>query len=186
MVWHLSFGGTKRFSKRGLRHSSSRWCIRKMCMNKIKLFVMDVDGTLTDGKIYMGKKGEIMKAFDVKDGYGIAHILPKLGIVPAIITGRESQIVANRAAAEKYKCNTDNIAYIGDDLNDLPCIEYCALTACPADAYWKVKKAVSYLCKSNGGCGAVREFIDFIEEQYEASSDTVRSGENGKSNLQAF
>ena len=176
-------------------------------MNIIKLFVMDVDGTLTDGKIYMGKKGEIMKAFDVKDGYGIAHILPKLGIIPAIITGRESQIVANRAAelgitevfqgvsdkpetlkriTEKYKCNTDNIAYIGDDLNDLPCIEYCALTACPADAYWKVKKAVSYLCKSNGGCGAVREFIDFIEEQYEASSDTVRSGENGKSNLQAF
>ena len=176
-------------------------------MNKIKLFVMDVDGTLTDGKIYMGENGEIMKAFDVKDGYGIAHILPKLGIVPAIITGRESQIVVNRASelgiteifqgvtdksktlkriAEKYKCNTDNIAYIGDDLNDLPCIEYCALTACPADAYWKVKKAVSYICKSNGGSGAVREFIDFIEEQYEASSDTVRSGENGKSNLQAF
>ena len=97
-------------------------------MNIIKLFVMDVDGTLTDGKIYMGKKGEIMKAFDVKDGYGIAHILPKLGIVPAIITGRKSQIVANRAAelgitevfqgvsdkpetlkriTEKYKCNTE-------------------------------------------------------------------------------
>ena len=166
-------------------------------MNIIKLFVMDVDGTLTDGKIYMGEDGEIMKAFDVKDGYGIAHILPKLGIIPVIITGRESQLVANRAAelgitevfqgvsdkpetlkriTEKYKCNTDNIA----------CIEYCALTPCPADAYWKVKKAVSYLCKSNGGCGAVREFIDFIEEQYEASSDTVRSGENGKSNLQAF
>ena len=150
-------------------------------MNKIKLFVMDVDGTLTDGKIYMGENGEIMKAFDVKDGYGIAHILPKLGIVPVIITGRESQIVASRAAelgiteicqgatdksktlkriAEKYKCNTDNIA---------------AFTACPADAYWKVKKAVSYLCKSNGGCGAVREYIDFIEEQYEALS----SGKNG-------
>ena len=165
-------------------------------MNIIKLFVMDVDGTLTDGKIYMGEDGEIMKAFDVKDGYGIAHILPKLGIIPVIITGRESQLVANRAAelgitevfqgvsdkpetlkriTEKYKCNTDNT-----------CIEYCALTPCPADAYWKVKKAVSYLCKSNGGCGAVREFIDFIEEQYEASSDTVRSGENGKSNLQAF
>ena len=67
-------------------------------MKHIKLLIIDVDGTLTDGKIYMGKNDEIMKAFDVKDGYGIAHILPKLGIVPVIITGRESEIVANRAA----------------------------------------------------------------------------------------
>ena len=111
-------------------------------MNKIKLFVMDVDGTLTDGKIYMGENGEIMKAFDVKDGYGIAHILPKLGIIPVIITGRESQIVASRAAelgiteicqgatdksktlkriAEKYKCNTDNIA------NAIPIISHISV-----------------------------------------------------------
>ena len=65
---------------------------------KIKLLVMDVDGTLTDGKIYMGAEGEMMKAFDVKDGYGIAHILPRLGITPVIITGRRSGIVERRCA----------------------------------------------------------------------------------------
>ena len=64
---------------------------------KIKLFVMDVDGTLTDGKIYMGENGEIMKAFNVKDGYAIAHMLPEMEIIPVIITGRKSKIVENRA-----------------------------------------------------------------------------------------
>ena len=124
-------------------------------MKHIKLLIIDVDGTLTDGKIYMGENDEIMKAFDVKDGYGIAHILPKLGIVPVIITGRESEIVANRAAelgisevyqgvfdkldtlktvAEKYECSPDNLAYIGDDINDLPCIEYCGVEPQAAEA----------------------------------------------------
>ena len=64
---------------------------------KIKLLVMDVDGTLTDGRIYIGSQGEAMKAFDVRDGYAIAHILPQLGIVPIIITGRSSSIVEQRA-----------------------------------------------------------------------------------------
>ena len=163
-------------------------------MKHIKLLIIDVDGTLTDGKIYMGENDEIMKAFDVKDGYGIAHILPKLGIVPVIITGRESEIVANRAAelgisevyqcvfdkldtlktvAEKYECSPDNLAYIGDDINDLPCIEYCGITACPFDGHQSIKQSVSYICNNSGGNGAVREFIDYIEEQYEASSHTI-------------
>lgn len=68
-----------------------------MAEHKIKLLFMDVDGTLTDGKIYMGENGEVMKAFDIKDGYGINEILPKLGIIPVIITGRTSKIVENRA-----------------------------------------------------------------------------------------
>ncbi len=65
-------------------------------MGKIKILVMDVDGTMTDGKIYMGKDGELMKAFDIKDGYGIAHLLPQLGILPVIITGRKSEILEHR------------------------------------------------------------------------------------------
>lgn len=62
----------------------------------IRLLVMDVDGTLTDGKIYMSENGEAFKAFDIKDGYGIKHILPKYGIIPVIITARESKIIERR------------------------------------------------------------------------------------------
>lgn len=147
----------------------------------IKLLVMDVDGTLTDGKIYIGSEGEIMKAFDVKDGYGIVCILPELGVIPVIITGRKSKIVEQRAkelkinelhqgvsdklsklkeVARKYNTSFDEIAYIGDDLNDLECIENCGLTACPSDAVEEVITKCKYVCKNSAGHGAVREFID--------------------------
>ena len=63
---------------------------------KIKLLVLDVDGTLTDGKIYIGPEGEAVKAFDVKDGYALAVLLPKMGIEPLVITGRKSEIVGKR------------------------------------------------------------------------------------------
>ncbi len=149
----------------------------------IKLLVMDVDGTLTDGRIYVGAQGELMKAFDVRDGYAIAHILPEYGIVPVIITGRSSEIVSNRAKelgiaelhqgvsdklkmlreiAAKYDVSAEKIAYIGDDLNDLPCIRYCGVTACPADAVSLVLEQVDYVCKHNGGRGAVREYIEWL------------------------
>ena len=149
----------------------------------IKLLVMDVDGTLTDGRIYVGAQGELMKAFDVRDGYAIAHILPEYGIVPVIITGRSSEIVSNRAKelgsaelhqgvsdklkmlreiAAKYDVSAEKIAYIGDDLNDLPCIRYCGVTACPADAVSLVLEQVDYACKHNGGRGAVREYIEWL------------------------
>lgn len=147
---------------------------------KIKMLVMDVDGTLTDGKIYMGANGELMKAFDVKDGYAIVHLKEK-GIEPVIITGRESSIVQSRAkelhitelyqgvrnkleklkqVADQYGLRLEEIAYIGDDLNDLDCIRVCGLTACPEDAVEEVKENVSYVCTRQGGRGAVREFID--------------------------
>ena len=147
---------------------------------RIKLLFMDVDGTLTDGKIYMGENGDVMKAFNVKDGFAIAHMLPEMGIIPVIITGRKSDIVENRArelgiselyqgignklaqlkkVAAKYNAYSEEIAYIGDDLNDLECIEYCGLTACPSDALNEVKQRVTYVCKNAGGEGALREFV---------------------------
>lgn len=119
-------------------------------MGKIKFLVMDVDGTLTDGKIYMGQNGELFKAFDIKDGYGIHDILPSLDIVPVIITARESQIVANRcrelgivelyqgrrdklealnevlvkySQSDKEDYNLANVAYIGDDILDMQCMK---------------------------------------------------------------
>ena len=149
---------------------------------KIRMLVMDVDGTLTDGKIYIGNEGEIMKAFHVKDGYAIAR-LPEFGIRPVIITGRHSAIVAYRAEelgihdciqgvkdklstlkvlAEKYHVEPEEIAYIGDDLNDLLCMKWCGLSACPADAVQEVREEAGYVCKENGGCGAVREYIEWI------------------------
>lgn len=152
-------------------------------MAKIKMLVMDVDGTLTDGCIYIGAEGEMMKAFHVQDGYGIAQILPKLGITPIIITGRSSEIVEKRAAelkithlyqgvsnkltqlkavAAELGAAPEEIAYIGDDLNDLECMRYCGCTACPADAVPEVLEAVDYVCKRNGGRGAVREFIEML------------------------
>ena len=156
----------------------------------VKLFVMDVDGTLTDGKIYMGTSGEMMKAFDVKDGYGIVR-LRKQGIMPVIITGRTSEIIVRRAqelgikelyqgvsdklacvqaVAAKYGASPDEIAYIGDDLNDVDCLRYCSVTACPGDAANEIKPVVSYVCDSKGGRGAVREFIDWLQDKDKCES----------------
>ena len=152
-------------------------------MKNIKMLVMDVDGTLTDGCIYMGPQGEAMKAFNCQDGHGIAQILPKLGITPVIITGRNSQIVANRAAelkishlhqgiydklpllqeiARELGAGREEVAYIGDDMNDMDCINWCGLTGCPADAVPEIRAAVDFISSRNGGRGAVREFIDHI------------------------
>ena len=153
---------------------------------KVKMLVMDVDGTLTDGHIYVGAAGEMMKAFHVQDGYGIAHILPRMGITPVIITGRSSEIVRKRAAelkishlhqgigdklsklqevAAELGAAAEEIAYIGDDVNDLDCIRWCGITACPADAVPEVLEEVDYVCKRDGGRGAVREFIGKIAEE---------------------
>ncbi len=148
----------------------------------IKMLVMDVDGTLTDGRIYMSANGELMKAFNIKDGYALVH-LREYGVEPVIITGRSSEIVKNRCSelkikefyqgvenksfklrelCERYSINLKQVAYIGDDLNDMPCIQICGLSACPADAMKIVKDKVDFVCNAKGGDGAVREFVDYI------------------------
>lgn len=146
---------------------------------------MDVDGTLTDGMIYMGADGEMMKTFNIKDGYGIAVLLPQQGITPVVITGRWSEIVTERCKELKIKHRFQDVkdkletlqkflakqggtlsecAYIGDDLNDMPCINAVksagGITACPSDAVEDVKKYVDFVSANKGGCGAVRDFID--------------------------
>ena len=151
-------------------------------MHKIKLLAMDVDGTLTDGRIYIGPDGEVMKAFDVKDGYGIVRFR-EAGGIPVIITGRRSRIVEQRCRelgitelhqgvsdkldclmklASRYGLEREEIAYIGDDLNDLACMEYAGVSACPGDAMEAVRSSCSYICTSPGGRGAVREFLDVV------------------------
>lgn len=178
---------------------------------EIKLLILDVDGTLTDGKIYMGEKGELFKAFDIKDGCGIHDILPRCrvdwssynrkhnetlcGIIPIIITARESQIVLNRCKelgiahvyqrcknkaeklaeiAEIFECEQSadgiypQIAYMGDDIVDIPIMKKCGIVAAPCDAVEEVLQLADYVAKKRGGNGAVREFIDYLPQVLEA------------------
>ena len=151
-------------------------------IENIKMLVMDVDGTLTDGKIYYGNDGELFKAFDVRDGYRLVKC-EEYGIITAIITGKTSKIVEGRARdlkikevhqgvsnkievlktlIEKYSLDKSQGAYIGDDVNDIECMQYCGFSACPADENDEVKNTVDYVCINIGGHGAVRELIDRI------------------------
>jgi len=148
---------------------------------------MDVDGTLTDGKIYMGNDGEAIKAFNIKDGYGIHNILIPTGVTPAIITGRTSQIVENRCKelgiTELHQGVSDkleilerilirmnlsypDVAYIGDDSNDLDCMKKIrgngGVVGCPADAIKQIVESVDFVSSKDGGEGAVREFIEWL------------------------
>lgn len=159
----------------------------------IKLLVMDVDGTLTDGKLYFGESGEVFKSFDVKDGCGIKDILPEYNILPIIITARNSVYLEKRckelgivhlyqgvrekrtfleALMEKFSVENAeeityaNVAYIGDDILDMQCMipvrENGGLIGCPADAVLEVKGIAQFISSRNGGCGAVRDFINYI------------------------
>lgn len=148
---------------------------------RIKALVMDVDGTLTDGGLYIGPNGEIAKRFHVKDGYAIHDLLPEKGIIPIIITGRQSEIVLQRckelgimhivqgskdkvADLKKIlmqeKITLEETAYIGDDLNDLSCMKIVGLRGCPCDAADEVKQIADYITIRSGGNGAVREFVE--------------------------
>ena len=148
---------------------------------------MDVDGTLTDGKIYMGSNGELMKAFNIKDGCGIHDLLIPAGIIPLIITGRKSEIVANRCkeigivhffqgVGDKVATllqfladnggNLSEVAYVGDDLNDLTCIrmvkENGGVVGAPSNACQQVKELANFVSEYVGGDGAVRDFIEYL------------------------
>ena len=149
---------------------------------QIKAIFFDVDGVLSDGRIIYDETGKEIKNFNVKDGYIISH-LKKAGILVGIITGRDSKIVSNRAAelkldfchqgiVDKYsvfekliafhKLKKKQVAYIGDDINDLVVLRACGLSACPADALDYVKSEVDIITTSKGGEGVVREISDLI------------------------
>lgn len=149
---------------------------------KFKIFAMDVDGVLTDGSMYYSKDGEVIKKFNTRDGMGI-ELLHKKGVIPVIITRENSEIVIKRAEKlkveevyigaedkleivkklrKKYNANFNEIAYIGDDINDIPLLKKVGFSSCPFDAVDEVKKIVKYICKTKGGEGAVREVVDII------------------------
>lgn len=148
---------------------------------------MDVDGTLTNGQINIAKNGEFFKSFYCRDGLAIIHAA-KLGLIPVILTSRVSHIVEERAnelgvvhilqgaSDAKKKMLQDfltthqiafrDIAYIGDDINDLECMKCCGIIGCPADAVDEVKVVADFVSSKNGGHGAVREFIDWLIKEH--------------------
>ncbi|HQT90435.1 MAG TPA: HAD hydrolase family protein [Candidatus Kryptobacter bacterium] len=151
-------------------------------LKKIKAVLLDVDGVLTDGAIIYGADGVELKIFDSQDGFGIVNAI-KQGIRVGIITARKSEVVERRAAdlgivdlyqgsidkltpyekvKKTYSLGDAEVAYIGDDLLDLPLLQRVGFSAAPANAVRDVKMKVDYVAKASGGHGAVREVMDVI------------------------
>jgi len=153
----------------------------KKC-TKIKLVITDVDGVLTDGSMYYSKQGEELKKFNTKDGMGV-ELLSKIGIKTIFLTKEKSIIAQKRGKKvkaalvftgienkesmlpvirKKFNVSNEEIAYIGDDVNDLEIIKKIGFSGCPIDAIEQIKKEVDYITKKSGGCGSFREFTDLI------------------------
>ena len=143
---------------------------------KIKLILTDCDGVLTNNGVYYTQDGELMKRFSIRDGMGVERLRNVVGVATGIITGELSGSVSKRAEklqikdkkhklasiVEETGINAEEIAYIGDDVNDLEIMQACGLTACPADAMFQVKEIADYTCKEKGGYGAFRDFAELI------------------------
>jgi 3-deoxy-D-manno-octulosonate 8-phosphate phosphatase (KDO 8-P phosphatase) len=151
-------------------------------LEQIKMLALDVDGVLTDGTINMGPDGEVFKPFNCKDGLGLSTAV-RHGLLVVIITGRTSASTRNRAKelgitqvyeaikdkgslleeiVTKNKLTLANVAFMGDDLNDLAALQKAGLAATPADAVEDIKKVCPFIAKQTGGHGAVRELIEAI------------------------
>ena len=151
-------------------------------IEKIKVVLTDVDGVLTDGGLYYTEAGQVMKKFNVKDGLGTV-LLRKNGYLTGIISSDTAPLITTRgerlsmdfiiinardkvsAVQEICKNNNltfENVAFIGDDLNDLDILKLVGLSAAPGDAVDDITEVVDYVCGRNGGQGAYREFADLI------------------------
>ncbi len=148
----------------------------------IKAIFFDVDGVLTDGKIIYEESGKEIKNFNVKDGQIISH-LKKAGIIVGAISGRESAITAYRSTelkfdfchqaildkattfqklVEHYKFRNKEVAFIGDDINDIPVFHLAGLSVCPADTFEYVKQMADLVTLAKGGKGVLREVADLV------------------------
>jgi len=151
-------------------------------LGRTRLLVCDVDGTLTDGAMYYGSDGEVLKRFTTRDGLGISRLLDA-GVVVALVTSEDSPIVTARAKklrvehvvlgcldkavavqdlCQRLKVTPADVTAIGDDLGDLAAFRVAGLSVAVAAAVPEVKAAAHLVCESNGGHGAVRELSDGI------------------------
>lgn len=154
----------------------------KHLLPKIKTFIFDVDGVLTDGKILINSDGELLRSFDTKDGYAMKCALVK-GFKIVIITGGRNEAVRERFKElgvidiylgahhkldayqdlmDNYDLNPEEILYIGDDIPDIPVMEKVGLGCCPANAASDVKAMADYVSHKKGGEGCVRELIEQV------------------------
>jgi len=170
-------------------------------LSQIRLFATDVDGVLTDAGMYYGESGDEWKKFNTRDGMGI-KLLQRAGIITAIVTQERTKLVARRAeklaipelhqgVMDKLSClremaarhglTLSQVAYIGDDINDLEALKAVGFSASPADGMPQIAAAVDYVCQKKGGEGAVREIVEMIlEAQGQVSSFKFPISSSGK------
>lgn len=150
---------------------------------KIRLLFTDCDGVLTDTGVYYSDRGEELKRFSLRDGMGVERLRDLVHVETGIISGEDIHLLRRRAEklnisevhlgiknkikcirgiATKYNISVKEIAYIGDDINDVEVMETVGISACPADATEFAVNAADIVCSSNGGFGAFREFAEFI------------------------
>lgn len=168
--------------------------VSQKTLRQIRLFATDVDGVLTDAGMYYAESGDEWKKFNTRDGMGI-KLLQKAGIITAIVTQERTKLVARRAEklaiselhqgvldklslvremAARHGLTLSQVAYIGDDINDLETLKAVGFSATPADGMPRVAAVVDYICQKKGGEGAVREMIEMILEA-QSSKRGVRS-----------
>ena len=148
----------------------------------MRLLCVDVDGVLTDAGMYYGPEGEVLKKFNTRDGMGLARVR-EAGVAVAIISGEDSAIVHARAAklqiddvfcgaadklaavdelCARHNLQRSQVAFVGDDLNDLPALEHVGLACAVADAAEPVLEQAQYVTRRRGGDGAVREVCELL------------------------
>src|SRR6185295_3929077 len=162
-------------------------------LKRIRLFATDVDGVLTDAGMYYSESGEELKKFNTRDGMGI-KLLQRAGIVTAIVAQERTKLVARRGEklmipevhqgvmdklalvremVERLGLSMEEVAYIGDDVNDVTTLEAVGFSATPADGMPQVAAVVDYVCAKKGGEGAVREIIEMILEAQHKSVSAI-------------
>lgn len=149
----------------------------------IKLLLTDSDGVLTDSGVYYSDSGEELKRFSIRDGMGVQRLKELVGVETGIVTGENSGSVRKRAEKlniselhlgvkdkktlveqiiETRNISPENVAFIGDDANDIEVLQMVGLSACPSDALANVKRVCHIICENRGGNGAFREFAEII------------------------
>ena len=176
------------------KRSSVHKSLSRTVLKGIRLFATDVDGVLTDAGMYYSESGDEWKKFNTRDGMGI-KLLQKAGLITAIVTQERTRLVARRAEklaipelhqgvmdkvsviremATRHGLSLQQVAYIGDDVNDIEALRAVGFSAAPADGLPQVVEIVDYVCRQKGGEGAVRELVELILESRIEATTTKR------------